>query len=280
MRRLRTDPSALACICWSTMLLTVPPRRANTELPFALFEPQNGPVLPLGELGTFLRAITPSGAAALQLALWGLHFEAELYPLPITKPSAPSPEWLLDQLDAVRFKDAPLGRDVVRQLVQMLAPEPSRPDGLPAYMPHVWCSHRHQTKTGRRGGMARRVAAAVACDLGDHELIEVSAKVLGLDEPPKAGAPGTRLHGELKRAHKYRRFGRQLLALLGVWPWTHAEFGKLPKTWRTDAAFLEPLHTWHERACDEREQELTRCRWACHEVRRLHQSDLPEPGST
>ena len=232
----------------------------------------------MGELGTFLSAITPSGAAALHLALGGLRYDAELYPLPITKPSAPCPEWLRIELEAVRFKDVPLRREVIRQLVEMLAPGPSRPDGLPAYVSHVWRLNGHRTKTGRRGGIARRVAAAVACDLGDHDLIEVSAKVLGLrdHELPNAAMPGRWPHGEPNKARKYRRFGRQLLALLGVWPWTHAELGKLPKTWRTDAAFLEPLYAWHERACGEREQELARCWWASREGRHLNRSDLRE----
>lgn len=247
-----------------TVLITVPPRRPDTEFSVGPIQAQNDPGLPSGELGTFLSAITPSGAAALHLALSGLRYDAELYPLPITKPSTPCPEWLRIELEAVRFKGAPLPREVIRQLVEMLAPGPSRPDGLPAYMSHVWHLHRHGPKAGRRGGMAHRVAAAVACDLGDHDLIDIGSKVLGLrdHELPKVSMPGTPSRGEAKKARQYRRVGRQLLALLGVWPWTHAKLGKLPKTWRTDAVFLEPLEAWHECACREREQELVRCWWA------------------
>jgi hypothetical protein len=249
------------------MLLTVPPRRVNTEFSLAPIQAQNGSLLPSGELGSFLGAITPSGAAALHLALRGLRPEAELYPLPITKPSAPCPEWLRIELEAVRFKGVPLGREVIDQLVEMLAPGPSRADGLPAYMPHGWRLNGDGTKPGRGGRMGRRVAAAVACDLGDYDLIEVSAKVLGLrdHELANAGVPGDRPCGEPKKARRHRRFGRQLLALLGVWPWTHAKLGKLPKAWRTDAAFLKPLEVWYECACGECEQELASCWWAWRE---------------
>ena len=124
--------------------------------------------------------------------------------------------------------------------------------------------------------MARRVDAAIAFDLGDHDLIEVSAKVLSLHD----------MHGKTdkpKRARdEYRRHGRELLSLLGVWPWTHAELGKLPKTWRTDAAFVDPLRAWQERAVAALEHEIARCRWASQHGHVLHSSDLlkvPPEGS-
>jgi len=260
------------------MPVTVPARRLSTELLCAPFPSQEGLALPPGELSSFLSAVTPSGAAALHMVLWGLCENAELYPLPITKPSAPCREWLRTELEAVRFKHTPLRRQVIRELVELLAPGPSRPDGLPAYAPHAWRLHRHPTKPDRRRAMARRVAAAVACDLGDHDLTDISAKVLGLAGKDLAsqGMPARRSHRKPKQARKYRRFGRELLALLGVWPWTHAESGKLPKTWRTDAAFLEPLQAWYERTCGECEQELARCWWAWREAHHPDLCDLPE----
>jgi hypothetical protein len=137
-------------------------------------------------------------------------------------------------------------------------------------MPDVWSFDRRLTKTGRRSAVARQLTAAVAFDLGGHDLIEVSAKVLGLHdhEFPNSDA---------KRAREYLRSGRQLWALLGVWPWTHAPLGKLPKDWQTDAAFLGPLHAWHERACREREQEAAGCRWALSIARDLVRSDAGKP---
>ena len=258
----------------------VPEPIANPGPSFEPIPAQKWGLPPSGELSTFLRAVTPSGAPALHRALSGLSYAAETYPLPLTRPSTPRPEWLRIELEALSFDrgngHVPLKRDDIDHLIELLAPGPSRPDGLPLYMPHVWRWDRRRTKSGRRLGTARRVDAAVAFDLGDHDLIEVSAKVLSLhDKHGKTDKP--------KRARdEYRRHGRELLALLGVWPWTHAELGKLPKTWRTDAAFIDPLRLWQERAVAELEHEVARCRWAWQHGHALHRSDLlkvPPEGS-
>jgi hypothetical protein len=91
--------------------------------------------------------------------------------------------------------------------------------------------------------------------------------------------PGARPHGDPKKAREYRNHGRGLLALLGIWPWAHAErLGELPKTWRTDERFLDPLRAWHERACDEREQELARCRRGWREGHSVYRGWRDEHG--
>jgi hypothetical protein len=226
--------------------------------------------LPAGELGSFLCLVTPTGAPALHFALWGVRFGVEPYPLPLTKPRAPCPDWLRWELEnRLRFKSVPLKHDDIDLLVELLAPGPPRPDMLPAYRPHGWRVEHQQTPTGRRCTMARYIAAAVAYDLGGYELSEVSAKVLGLHDHEQRRA------GEPAKASEFRRFGRGLLAVLGVWPWVHAESGKLLKRWRADQSFLEPLRVWHERACSEREQELARCRWAFAEGHRLSRREDP-----
>ena len=232
---------------------------------------QNSPKLPQGELGTFLGLITPSGAPALHLGLWGVRFSLEHFPLPLTFPATPRPDWLRSELDIITFNGVPLKENDVRRLVALLAPGPPRPDGLPAYIPHIWGAAGPQTPTGRRNAMVRRVAAAVACDLGAYDLVEVSAKVLNLADHRKANQETP---GDPKKAREFRNLGRGLLARLGVWPWTHAPDGQLSKTWRTDAIFLNPLALWFERAIGEREQELARCRWAWAEGHQLRENDL------
>ena len=220
--------------------------------------------LPDGGLGGLLAAMTPEGAAALQCQPWGMWTSFVVYPLPLTT-AEPRRNWIRERLEAVQFTDrrsrqpAPLRPVTIDQLVAMLAPGTPRPDGLPAWRPQAE-AHRF-TADGHLGAWLRRVAAAVASDLGDHDLTEVSARLLGLHdhEIPNVGMPGS-TPGYPGRAGECRRHGRELLAILGCWPWVHAERGRLPGSWRDDPAFIEPLLAWHDRALVELERELARSR--------------------
>jgi hypothetical protein len=171
------------------------------------------------------------------------------------------PAGLRVELEDVTYKGVPLKPADVDRLYELLACGQSRPDGLPAYRPGGWGSDRREpAKPVRPNAMVRRVEAAVACDLGDFDMIEVSAKVLGLRDHVR---PNLATFGEPRKAREYRKAGRELLARLGAWPWAHAPLGRLPKGWRADAAFIEPLRVWFERAIAARKQELRRCefRW-------------------
>jgi hypothetical protein len=205
--------------------------------------------LPEGGLAEVLREATPPGAAAMQFALWGYD---ERYVLPLTNPQPPVPDWLRYELEQrLTFREAPLRHKDVDRLVELLAPA-ARADWLPAYDPFTWRVEEGPTKTGPRGQWTRCIAAAVASDLGQHPLREVSATVLRLDE--------VEAHRARKVRHTYRRRGRRLLQLLGAWPWTHAESGKLPKGWRADERFLEPLEAFLRRAWEDDERHLERAR--------------------
>ena len=198
--------------------------------------------LPSGNLGGYLYEHVPEGASALQFALWGLD---GYYPLPLTAPHTPCPEWLRWELQNRIDAGGPIEHKDIDRLVELLAPGRARPDGLPAYMPDVWPVEDRQTPTGRRCTLVRYIAGAVACDLGDYPMSEVSVKVLNLHDHD------ARRTSEPSKAVEYRRYGRRLLAELGVWPWAQAPRGKLLKRWRTDPAFLAPLQVWHERAWEE-----------------------------
>jgi len=238
---------------------------------FGLIPAQNSPNLLTGDLGTFLGVITPSGAAALHLALWGVRLGLEHFPLPLTMPKDPRPDWLRGELRAITVKGVPLKDRDIEQLVGMLAAGPARTDGLPAYAPHIWGSSGALSAKGRRGGWVRRIAAAVAADLGNYDLAEVSAKVLNLSDhrDPNGGPPR-----DPRKAREYRNLGRGLLSVVGVWPWAHAPGGMLPLTWRSEAVYLDPLRLWLQRALGEREQELARCRVAWAEGHRVLDKDL------
>jgi hypothetical protein len=195
-----------------------------------------------GKLGGYLCEHVPEGAPALQFALWG--FDGH-YPLPLTAPHAPCPDWLRWELQNRIDAGGPIEHKDIDRLVELLAPGRARSDGLPAYTPSAWPVEDRQTPTGRRCTLVRYIAAAIACDLGDYPMSEVSVKVLNLHDHD------ARRTSEPSKAVEYRRYGRRLLAELGVWPWVHAPRGKLLKSWRTDPAFLAPLQAWHERACEE-----------------------------
>ena len=199
--------------------------------------------LPEGGLAQILREVTPPGAAAMQFALWGYD---ERYVLPLTNPQPPVPDWLRYELEQrLRFREAPLRQKDIDRLVELLAPA-ARADWLPAYDPFTWHADEHLAKTGPRVQWTRCIAAAVASDLGEHSLREISTSVLGLDD---VGG-----HKAKKVRHAYRRRGRRLLHLLGAWPWTYAESGKLPKGWRADERFLEPLEAFLLRAWEDDER--------------------------
>jgi hypothetical protein len=198
--------------------------------------------LPEGALCKILREATPPGAAAMQFALWG---SDERYVLPLTNPQPPVPDWLRYELEQrLTFREAPLRHKDVDRLVELLAPA-ARADWLPAYDPFTWRVDESLAKTGPRAEWTRCIAAAVASDLGQHRLREISASVLGVaEEEPRAR----------KVRHAYRRRGRRLLHLLGAWPWAHADSGKLPKGWRADERFLKPLEAFLLRAWEDDER--------------------------
>jgi hypothetical protein len=199
--------------------------------------------LPGGGLAQILREVTPPGAAAMQFALWGYD---ERYVLPLTNPQPPVPDWLRYELEQrLTFRQAPLGHKDVERLVELLAPA-SRADWLPAYDPFTWRVDDGPSEAGPRGQWTRCIAAAVASDLGRHRLRELSASVLGLGD--------VEAHRAKKLRHAYRRRGRRLLHLLGAWPWTHAESGKLPRAWRADERFLQPLESFLQRAWEDGER--------------------------
>jgi len=194
------------------------------------------------DLPTLLAAITPEGAPAYHAVGWRCEID---FPIPITGP-------------------APTHRSMPKELRPMLAPGwPPRRDGLPAWRPHGR-SNRWTAVPGRRGADTprRQVAAAIAADLGCVDLVEISAAMLGLRDHELVGRDELRTDGDPRRAREFRRRGRQLLAELDAWPWAHAPAGGLPAYWRSDQMFLEPLWSWHARACAELDRELARCRSA------------------
>jgi hypothetical protein len=95
----------------------------------------------------------------------------------------------------------------------------------------------------RCGGSGKgRLLSAVALDLGGHSAERVAVDLL---------QKGPRLHPDRSRRltesqewsaiYPERARGRDLLAQLGCWPWAFASGGKLPRKWRRDPAFIEPL---------------------------------------
>lgn len=142
-------------------------------------------------------------------------------------------------------------------LMDMLAPSPLGPDGLPASWPHhppgtalhlaaldsLW----HVRNVGMPG---RAIVAAVAIDLAGEDRGAISAR-LGLEtEVPTGKGAATELvsHERHRSLERYLAVGRPLLAELGAWPWTHGDEGRLPRDWWALRSFLGPLARWHHDA--------------------------------
>lgn len=130
-------------------------------------------------------------------------------------------------------------------LVDLLAPEPTRRDGLPAFS----CEGLKELppsdlalKPYGAGTTLRALIAAVKQDLEGWGPLEVADK-LGV---------GSRFSDDDRRRSVYRyvnKRGRPLLAELGAWPWacfSECATGKRPPPqWWTSPEALAPLTHWH-----------------------------------
>lgn len=127
----------------------------------------------------------------------------------------------------------------------------TREPGVPIFaeLPLVSRAHfesRHENqlrgvRLGRNGANITRIECAAAHDLVAAPFAQLSRAQGWSDHEDHAGRPGG--SSSAKRAV---REGRNLLAGLGAWPWTHAKKGRLhdhPEWW-SDPQFLTPLRTW------------------------------------
>ena len=233
-----------------------------------------------------LRATTPRGARALRCWVPGAHKEEVV--LPLTQPDQRRPlpgggSWIamrLGELLPGRSEESIEGR---ADLATMLAPGPSRSDGLPAYWPAepnvgfalarilsvtlrgkrtlripqnfhgltIWTVLDNKTDSGRgqRGPRydGRGLLAAVAVDLLTVSREAVSIELLGLGDTDLLPQ-----HDSARQLSRYLVRGRQLLSGLGVWPWVHSgASGRLPTVWASSRAFLEPLEGWQRLSAEE-----------------------------
>lgn len=235
-----------------------------------------GGLPPVGGLRRFLNAITPPSAPALQFTLWGGRgFGFEYYPLPLTRPSFPRHDWLRAELVALDdFKGVPIKGADIELLVEMLAPGLTRADGLPGYTPSRWWTPGEPMGSKGHHTLARYVAAAVAADLGEYDHATISERVLGLRDHKK---------GRPRKAQEFHNRGRQLLAVLGVWPWAHAggTARRLVKSsWRSSQIYALPLMWWFNTSVRELEMIVEGCRaaWASGpELADLDRTHLPPP---
>ena len=189
-------------------------------------------------------------------------------------PSVGEPgDWLRRALLAVTLKGKALKPNAVEMLAVMLAPGPRRSDGLPAYWPadpNVEQTQAWAAMKQREGSAGRKILAAVAADLQGHQLAHISGALLRLRDH-EIQVPGdggvARQDGDPRAARMYRQDGRELLAALGAWPWTHAHDGRLPAGWHTNAVYLDPLWEWHDTSLAEIEDEcrLARSAWGASE---------------
>lgn len=94
---------------------------------------------------------------------------------------------------------------------------------------------------GRNGAPILRIECAVGHDLAGAPVAQLSKAQQWKGHVDAHGNPGN--PSEAKRAV---REGRLLLNRLGVWPWAHAEGGRMhdyPEWW-TRPDFLEPIRSW------------------------------------
>lgn len=144
---------------------------------------------------------------------------------------------------------------------------------MPAYWPEddIGETQAWAAMSQKDGSAGRMILAAVAADLQGYPLNHISGALLRLHdhEIQLRGPQRTPLQdGDPRAARRYRQGGRELLAGLGAWPWTHAPHGRLPTGWHRNKAFLDPLWAWHVAAVSELERECALARGAWGETER------------
>jgi hypothetical protein len=220
-----------------------------------------------GDFARHLRRLAPMGAPALRC--WA-DWEPEPCPLPLVEPlNAPAADvhdesdWMVRALNQVGDRGKPLKE--VEKTAQFLAPGPRRPmDKLPAWWSHLepaWAGNWQPSgpqRDGQRTGRARRdILAAVCADIHGRSLTWVSGTVLDLTDHEGFMKDG-KITQEPRGARRYRDRGRDMLAALGVWPWTLVSQGKLERHWREDRAYMFSLECWAARAVDDLRAEINR----------------------
>lgn len=241
----------------------------------------NGPP----NLQEWLLTFTPNGAAAGDIH--GIGMIGGRCPVPFTRDGERDAPWWPAMEDAVslrlkaHFPDLALDRiDRLRRLIA--GPEARMSDGLPTYqrsnssreeaVEELNYAMKHQ----KAGADARAIVLAVETDLGANELIP-SFEIVGPNGKPvdcsAARWAGLRDHeipldgrdhqgkqaqfaSKPDKAYKVRTRGREVLAAVGAWPWTHAPNGKLPRSWQRDQTFLIPLRAWVDESLALAEQEF------------------------
>jgi len=219
-----------------------------------------------GDFGTQLRHIAPIGAPALQC--WA-DWEPEPCPLPLIEPlPAPrtnarrdSPDWMIRALKRIEVSGKPLKE--IPKTAELLAPGPRRPiDELPAWwssLEPAWSGNwqpKGPKPKGQRTGRARRdLLAAVCVDIHGRPLAWVSGTVLGLSDHEEFTKNG-KISKDPRNARRYRDRGRALLALLGVWPWALAPYGRLTPNWQEDRSYMFSLECWSSNGLNDLRSEI------------------------
>ena len=153
------------------------------------------------------------------------------------------------------------GRVAFRQIVAYEETPVPLPNGRFAVAKHRRCVKRTRRpgdgrEIGRnRTAALREVIAAVCFDVLGASAHQVGT-LLGMTPDRRSlgeAPPGARVTVPVERSAAWRggsgpydaaSTGRSILAQLGCWPWVHAPEGKLPRRWRADEAFAEPLRAF------------------------------------
>jgi hypothetical protein len=137
-------------------------------------------------------------------------------------------------------------------LVDLLAPEPTRPDGLPAFWRGVLQEAPPSDlafKAHGAGYTLRAMAAAVATDLRAMTPAQIGEALPVNDHVAPGLKGGADFDGDARGVRRYVAAGRPILAALGAWPWSCftecAAARRPPGDWWTLPAALEPLTRWH-----------------------------------
>jgi hypothetical protein len=115
------------------------------------------------------------------------------------------------------------------------------------------------TRTVQRGdrGLMRGVHLAVSRDIAAADPGQLSSFARLTDHQQfNQDGKGEAFTGETRSLRRLIAPGRQILSLLGAWPWAHVEGGVLPAGWKSDETFVEPLRAWHSAAVEEAQRSL------------------------
>jgi hypothetical protein len=193
---------------------------------------------PGAELETFIARMTPSGALTWRTLPTELPWTRPPMPLDGKRPSKIA---MTAALSAVGVKEP------AEQSYVMNGPFTE----IMVYSPREL--HRNY------GLPARAIEVAAEHDITGSDLADIASRLDLSDHRTPVPTRSDTVAGDPRGGRRYLSRGRQILAQLGVWPWTHVDSWVRTRRWWESDDVLRALLIWHDQAWIRATEDLVYC---------------------